>query len=88
MDVTQPLTAEQVLADYSFADLARIFRTYGEERFSKQIARAIVRRREIEPLTTSGQLNRLVDEVVPQAHPSCRKSCQTSVPSAAYRSQW
>ena len=68
MDVTQPLTAEQVLAEYSFADLVRIFRTYGEERFSKQIAREIVRRRETEPLTTSGQLNRLVDEVVPQAH--------------------
>lgn len=68
MDVTQPLTAEQILAEYSFADLVRIFRTYGEERFSKQIAREIVRRREIEPLTTSGQLNRLVDEVVPQAH--------------------
>ena len=45
MDVTQPLTAEQVLAEYSFADLVRIFRTYGEE-FSKQIAREIVRRRE------------------------------------------
>ena len=68
MDVTQPLTAEQVLAEYSFADLVRIFRAYGEERFSKQIAREIVRRRETEPLTTSGQLNRLVDEVVPQAH--------------------
>ena len=68
MDVTQPLTAEQVLAEYSFADLVRIFRIYGEERFSKQIAREIVRRRETEPLTTSGQLNRLVDEVVPQAH--------------------
>ena len=68
MDVTQPLTAEQVLAEYSFADLVRIFRTYGEERFSKQIAREIVRRRETEPLTTSGQLNRLVDEVVPRAH--------------------
>ena len=52
MDVTQPLTAEQVLAEYSFADLVRIF----------------VRWRETEPLTTSGQLNRLVDEVVPQAH--------------------
>ena len=51
-----------------FSDLVRIFRTYGEERFSKQIAREIVRRRETEPLTTSGQLNRLVDEVVPQAH--------------------
>lgn len=34
MDVMQPLTAEQVLAEYSFADLVRIFRTYGEERFS------------------------------------------------------
>ena len=67
MDVTQPLTAEQILAEYSFADLVRIFRTYGEERFSKQIAREIVRRREIEPLTTSGQLNRLVDEVVPRS---------------------
>ena len=41
-----PSTAEQVLAEYSFADLVRIFRTYGEERFSKQIAREIVRRRE------------------------------------------
>ena len=59
---------EEKLAEYSFADLVRIFRTYGEERFSKQIAREIVRWRETEPLTTSGQLNRLVDEVVPQAH--------------------
>lgn len=82
MDVTQPLTARQVLSEYSFADLVRIFRTYGEERFSKQIAREIVRRRETEPLTTSGQLNRLVDEVVPQAidlpaiQPSaCSKRC-------------
>ena len=68
MDVSQPLTAERILAEYSYADLVRIFRTYGEERFSKQIAREIVRRRETEPLATSGQLNRLVDEVVPQAH--------------------
>ena len=80
MDVTQPLTAEQVLAEYSFADLVRIFRTYGEERFSKQIAREIVRWRETEPLTTSGQLNRLVDEVVPQPR-------ETRLPGAAHRSQ-
>ena len=84
MDVTQPLTAEQVLAEYSFADLVRIFRTYGEERFSKQIAREIVRRRETEPLTTSGQLNRLVDEVVPQAR---RQPRETRLPGAAHRSQ-
>ena len=83
MDVTQPLTAEQVLAEYSFADLVRIFRIYGEERFSKQIAREIVRRRETEPLTTSGQLNRLVDEVVPQATPRNASSRRCASKSTA-----
>ncbi|KAB8289064.1 16S rRNA (cytosine(1402)-N(4))-methyltransferase [Bifidobacterium ramosum] len=68
MDVSQPLTAERILADYSAEELTRIFREYGEEKFSRQIAREIVKRRTAEPLTTSAQLNRLVDEVVPQAH--------------------
>ncbi|MCH9274716.1 16S rRNA (cytosine(1402)-N(4))-methyltransferase RsmH [Bifidobacterium amazonense] len=68
MDVTQPLTAERVLATYDAESLARIFRDYGEERFARQIAREIAARRAHEPLTTSAQLNRLVDEVVPQAH--------------------
>lgn len=68
MDVSQRLTAERVLASYDEHALERIFRAYGEERFSRQIAREIVRRRESEPLTTSSQLNALVDAVVPQAH--------------------
>lgn len=68
MDVSQPLTAQRVLAEYPERELVRIFRAYGEERFSRQIAREIVRCRAQEPLTTSAQLNRLVDEVVPQAH--------------------
>ncbi|NMM97756.1 16S rRNA (cytosine(1402)-N(4))-methyltransferase RsmH [Bifidobacterium olomucense] len=68
MDVSQSLTAEQILATYDAADLARIFTQYGEERFSRQIAREIVARRSRTPLTTTGQLNQLVDEVVPQAH--------------------
>ena len=68
MDVTQSLTAQEVLATYGQDDLARIFRDYGEERFARQIAREIVARRAAEPLTTSAQLNRLVDQVVPQAH--------------------
>lgn len=68
MDVSQPLTAERILATYDAAELVRIFKEYGEERFSRQIARAIVARRDKEPFTTTGQLNRLVDEVVPQAH--------------------
>ncbi|NEG88961.1 16S rRNA (cytosine(1402)-N(4))-methyltransferase RsmH [Bifidobacterium aerophilum] len=68
MDVTQTLTAERILSEYDADELTRIFREYGEEKFSRQIAREIVRRRADEPLTTSAQLNRLVDEVVPQAH--------------------
>ena len=68
MDTSQPLTAERVLAQYDAESLARIFRTYGEERYARQIAREICRRREQEPIVTSAQLNRLVDEVIPQAH--------------------
>lgn len=68
MDPTQSLTAADVLATYSAQELTRIFREYGEERFARQIASRIVRDRADEPLTTSGQLNRLVDRVVPQAH--------------------
>lgn len=68
MDITQDLTAAQVLAQYDERDLVHIFKTYGEERFARQIAHAIVQERGQEPLTTSGQLNRLVDRVVPKAH--------------------
>ncbi|EFA23765.1 16S rRNA (cytosine(1402)-N(4))-methyltransferase RsmH [Bifidobacterium gallicum] len=68
MDTTQPLTAQTILATYDEASLARIFKDYGEERFARQIARRIVSTRNREPLTTSAQLNRLVDAVIPQAH--------------------
>ena len=68
MDVSQPLTAERILATYDAQELTRIFKEYGEERFSRQIAREIVARRVREPFTTTAQLNALVDEVVPQAH--------------------
>lgn len=68
MDVSQPLTAERVLAEYGEEELGRIFRIYGEERYARQIARRIVRSRAQEPLRTSAQLNALVDEVIPQAH--------------------
>lgn len=69
MDTSQSLNAEQVLAEYSERDLARIFASYGEERFARPIARRIVAQRtQEEPLKTSAQLNTLVDDVVPKAH--------------------
>lgn len=66
MDPTTGPTAADILADYSRGDLARIFRVYGEERFARQIAAAIVRRRETEPLTTSSQLVELLYDTIPQ----------------------
>lgn len=67
MDPGQELTAADVVNGYSVAELTRILREYGEERFARKIARAIVRHREHEPFRTSGQLVRLLHEVVPAA---------------------
>jgi 16S rRNA (cytosine1402-N4)-methyltransferase len=67
MNPLQAVTAATVLAEYSAADLTRILRVYGEERFAQRIASAIVRRRESSPLTTTGELAALVASAVPAA---------------------
>ena len=63
----QELTAAQILNTYSQPELARILRTYGEERFADRIARRIVAEREREPFTTSERLVRLLYDTVPAA---------------------
>jgi 16S rRNA (cytosine1402-N4)-methyltransferase len=63
----QTLTAAEVVNTYSRADLARILRSYGEERFADRIARRIVAEREREPFSTSGRLVGLLADAVPQA---------------------
>lgn len=68
MDTTQSTTAATILATYDARELTKIFREYGEERFASLIARRIVETREDQPLLTSGQLVRLVDDVIPKAH--------------------
>ncbi|MCE0488202.1 16S rRNA (cytosine(1402)-N(4))-methyltransferase RsmH [Ornithinimicrobium sediminis] len=67
MDQTQGMTAADVLNTYSVEDLTRVLRDYGEERFARKIAKAVLRRREEEPFTTSGPLVRLLHDVVPAA---------------------
>lgn len=66
MDPTAGPTAADILADYERNDLARIFRVYGEERFARQIASAIVRRRDTDPVVTSSQLVELLYDTIPQ----------------------
>jgi 16S rRNA (cytosine1402-N4)-methyltransferase len=76
MDPSQPLTAADVVNSYSEADLARILRTYGEERFASRIARAIVTARRRAPLRTTTELAELVESSYPQQsrrrHPARR----------------
>lgn len=60
-------TAADLLADRTERELARIFREYGEERFAPRIARAIVRRRDTEPVLRSADLVELVRGAIPAA---------------------
>jgi 16S rRNA (cytosine1402-N4)-methyltransferase len=77
MDGTSPLTAERVLADYSEAELRRIFYEYGEEKLAPRFARKIVQHRQEQPLTRSGELVDLIAAATPAAarrsgHPAKR----------------
>ncbi|WP_375423115.1 16S rRNA (cytosine(1402)-N(4))-methyltransferase RsmH [uncultured Friedmanniella sp.] len=63
----QQLTAAEVLNTYSAAELARILRRYGEERFADRIARRVVEARSSEPFTSSGRLVELLYAAIPAA---------------------
>jgi 16S rRNA (cytosine1402-N4)-methyltransferase len=65
MNDTAGVTAAEVLNTYSAADLARILRGYGEEKFAKAIARAVVKEREVEPFSSSARLVELLYDVIP-----------------------
>ncbi len=65
MDDSEGPTAADVLNTYPAAELARVLRTYGEEKFSRQIARAVVKARETEPFTGSARLVELLRETIP-----------------------
>jgi len=63
-DTTGP-TAADVLNEYPVEELGRILRQYGEERFARRIAEAVVRERAREPFTRSARLVELLYETIP-----------------------
>ena len=69
MDTTRGQTAAQWLNSADEADIYRVIKDYGEERFAKQIARAIVARRAERPIDTTRQLAQLVAENVRSREP-------------------
>lgn len=65
MNQSHGITAAEVLNSYGENELARIFKEYGEERYAKQVAKAIADRRKDEAFTSSADLAALVSKVVP-----------------------
>nr|WP_295971537.1 16S rRNA (cytosine(1402)-N(4))-methyltransferase RsmH [uncultured Bacillus sp.] len=65
MDKEASLTAYEVINHWTYEALVRIFFRYGEEKFSKQIARKIETTREMAPIETTGQLVDLIKEAIP-----------------------
>ena len=78
MDASEELSAATVLAERDERELEIIFRRYGEERYARQIARGIVRRRSESPIERTGQLVDVVRASIPaparfgEGHPAKR----------------
>lgn len=78
MDRRQPLSAKEIVNDYSQKELARIIRDYGEDKFANNIAKHIVAEREKEEIKTTFQLNEIIKGAIPArmretgGHPSKR----------------
>ena len=78
MNKDSNMTAADIVNTYSPEDLTRVLFTYGEEKFSKQIVKNIVKERALAPILTAGQLNKIIAESIPkkaqvgQGHPSKR----------------
>jgi 16S rRNA (cytosine1402-N4)-methyltransferase len=65
MDQKANVTAFDVVNNWDYSDLVRIFFTYGEEKFSKQIARKIEKYREKKPIETTSELVEIIKEAIP-----------------------
>ncbi|WP_079436375.1 16S rRNA (cytosine(1402)-N(4))-methyltransferase RsmH [Zoogloea sp. LCSB751] len=76
MDTTRGVTAAEWLAEAALADITRVLREYGEERFAYEIAKAIAAARAGGPVATTGQLAAIVEKAVrtrePGQHPATR----------------
>lgn len=67
MDQEQLLSAYHIINEWDYNDLVKIFYRYGEEKFSKQIARNIEKNRSESPIETTGQLVEIIRNSMPMA---------------------
>jgi 16S rRNA (cytosine1402-N4)-methyltransferase len=69
MDQATDLTAADIVNKRSAEELSRLFRQYGEERFSRRVAFTIVAQRQVRPLATTGDLSSIITDVIPGRWP-------------------
>lgn len=76
MDPSRGQSAAAWIASASEADIAQVFKEFGEERFAKRMARAVVQRREVQPFERTGDLAKVLTEANPAwekgKHPATR----------------
>ncbi|MCF7986321.1 MAG: 16S rRNA (cytosine(1402)-N(4))-methyltransferase RsmH [Methylovulum sp.] len=76
MDTSQGLSAAEWLARIDEATLVNVLFEYGEERFARRIARAILTQRELQAINTTNQLVKLIEDAIPvkekHKHPATR----------------
>ena len=68
MDKSNPLSAYEVVNNYSLQDLIRIFKNYGEEKYSSSIAKKIVNERTKKPIETTLELVEIIKNSVPEKY--------------------
>lgn len=68
MDTRQKMTARDIVNDYSEAELFRVIRDYGEDKFAKNIAKHIVSARAKRPVETTGQLTEIIRAAIPMKY--------------------
>jgi 16S rRNA (cytosine1402-N4)-methyltransferase len=78
MDQTRGKTVAELLATISEKQLGEVIKHYGEERFAKQVARAIIKERDDgRPITTTGQLAKVVASAIPKIEPGQNPATRT-----------
>ena len=78
MDQTRGKTAAELLTTISEQQLGKVIKDYGEERFAKQVARAIIKERtDGRPITTTGQLAKVVASAIPKVEPGQNPATRT-----------
>lgn len=65
MDVRNPMTAKDIINDYSEMELYRVIRDYGEDKFAKNIAKHIVNARKEKEIETTYELNEIIRAAIP-----------------------